>query len=62
MTLKRDDWDAWHKVSEELAVVRWGRDWFVLDTTTNAQLGPPWPRMIDARDHALQRVERGDYK
>jgi hypothetical protein len=56
MPFKPSDWDAYHPVTEHLAVARWGKLWKVVDKETGSQIGPgDWPTMAAAREYAEMR-------
>ena len=60
--MKQTDYDSSSKVSTELAVVRWGRTWYVLDRSTEATIAGSHPSKTVAIAVALRLIERGDYR
>ena len=62
------DYDRFVKVTEQTAVVRWGRQWNAYvrgDGATwqdGSVTGPPFASKAVAIAYALRLVERGDYR
>lgn len=65
MTMQARDFDSHSRVSEQTAVVRWGRSWYAFVTDNegdSATTGPAHPSKAVAIAYALRLVERGDYR
>lgn len=65
MPMKAEDYDRHIKVTEQTAVVRWGKTWhaFVTDDLGDtAVTGPPFESKAAAMAYCFHIVERGDYR
>lgn len=63
--MRASDFDRHSRVSEQTAVVKWGRHWYAYvtgDDGCSAQTGPAHPSKSVAIAYCLRLVERGDYR
>ena len=60
--MRPNDYDRFHPVSTELAVVKWGPQWRVYDRIGEAEIGPAHPSRMVAIADALRRIAQGDYR